>query len=324
MKYYPSVSILVSVYNTIKYLPLFFKSLESQTFKDFEVIFVDDLSTDGSYEYCLAKAENNSKYTVIRAEEKLFPDKARALGFKVALGKYIMYLDSDDEFSDNYVEELYKLCHENDLDFAVSSCQRINEKSVPTSKIEFLSKKTYPLMSPKQKRFLLKGRYGGWNRMARREFLIENGYDYSQAELPLFILQFYDKTKVGYVREGIYFYRERGDSISRKNVPDRLIDYNCLEPLAWFHKSEISEVCKKPFSVYLYRMILPYIFYKKYFRGKYDYKKEIRHVAKSLKYNFFRGIKYWFYFSKRDKFILFFFIIHFYKPVFYFIKKYRS
>ena len=122
----PAITILVSVYNTISFLPRFFRSLESQTFQNYEVIFIDDLSTDGSFEYCLEKAKANSKYSVIRAEEKLYPDKARCLGYQKARGEYVIYLDSDDEFSPDYLNSLYSLVKENDLDFAVSTCQRID------------------------------------------------------------------------------------------------------------------------------------------------------------------------------------------------------
>lgn len=320
----PAITILVSVYNTISFLPRFFEALETQSFQDYEVIFVDDLSDDGSLEYCLEKSAANSKYLVVRGKEKMYPDKARFLGFRQARGEYVIYLDSDDEFSSDYLASLYSLAKENDLDFAVSTCQRIDEESKPTRKAEYLFPKSMPLLTDKQKTKLLKGRYGGWNRLCKKTFLDRYGYNYSQAELPLFLMHFYSVARVGYTHDGLYWYRERSGSISRKNVSRRFKTYDCLEPLEWFKREVISKDIIDHLSVYVYRMILPYILYKKYFCDGYDYKRKIKRMAKTLNYSFFKGLKYWFLLSKRDKFIFAPLLFHVYWPAFFFISKYRT
>ncbi len=320
----PLLSIIVALYNTIDYLDRFFLSLSSSDFDDYEMVIVDDQSTDGSYERAMLEASQNNRIKVIRASEKLLPDRARDLAYKNASGKYVIYLDSDDEFSSDYLSSMVAFAEQNNLDMVVSTCQRIDEKNCRVGKPEFLSKKSMPLVAGSKRKVLLRGRYGGWNRMAKKEYLDSLGYTYLQAELPLFIMQFYKKTRVGYVNRGLYFYRIRKASVSSKGVPSRMINYNALEPLDWFLKETIDKPCLNRLEVYLYRMILPYILYKKAALPDYNFKKDIKYVAKTLKYNFFKGILNWPFYSKRDRFILLTFIFHWYWPAFYFIKRYKS
>lgn len=320
---YPKISILIAVYNTIEYLPLFFDCLRRQTYKNFEAIFIDDLSTDGSYEYLCEEAKKDNRFIVTRVKEKALPDKARKIGFNMSTGEYIIYLDSDDEFTIDYINGLVNLAVKNDLDFAVSSCQRINEKSEKIGNRQRICKNDC-IFNSKTKVNLIKGRYGGWNRMARKEYLEKYKYTFLQAELPLFIMQFYDDAKVGYTDSGCYYYRMRGGSISSSKVPQRIANYDVLEPIDWLQKREINKSLKEALGVYLTRMILPYILYKKAFVSDYDFKKDISYVKKECNYNFFKAAKYFFLLSKRDKFIMLTFMFHWYWPSFYFIKKYRS
>lgn len=321
-----NLSIIVALYNTKKFLNSFFNCLLRQTFKNFEVIIMDDLSNDGSYEYAQSFVEKHPELniTLLKGKEKMLPDLARKLAFQHCSGEYVIYLDSDDEFSDDYLESLYFLAKENDLDFSVSSCQRINEDGNKMNRKKYLCRKSIPLMTEKQKRCLIRGRYGGWNRMARKSFLVANNYDFLSAELPLFILQFDKKARVGYTKNGCYYYRSRGGSISTSKVPQRIADYDLLEPLLWWNKIEKSKSNQNALGVYLYRMILPYIYYKKFFLSDYDFKKDIKYVKQQCSFSYLSAFKYWWIMDCRDKVMLLAFIFKMHRLVFRFIKKYRS
>ena len=91
----PEISIIVPVYNTRKYLPRCLDSLLSQTFTDFELLLIDDGSTDGSAELCESYAARDSRVRLVRSE-RLGVGFARNLGLKEAKGDYIMFCDSDD------------------------------------------------------------------------------------------------------------------------------------------------------------------------------------------------------------------------------------
>ena len=319
------LSIIVAMYNTKEYLSSFFSCLENQTFKNFEVIIVDDVSTDGSKEFVrdyITKSKLNIR--LIESEVKLLPDLARKTAFNLCAGDYVIYLDTDDEFTDDYLDSMISLTVKNDLDFVVSSCQRINENSKKIKKRRELSRDTIPLLTDEQKKLLIGGRYGGWNRMCKREYLINHNYNYLSAELPLFILQFDKDAKVGITNKGCYYYRARGGSISRAGVPKRIAEYDLLEPLDWYKKINLSRKNKDVLGLYVFRMVLPYIYYKKYALKDYDFKADIKYVRKTCDFKWKTYFKVFRILEKRDKFITFVFALRLHWIAFLFIKKFRN
>lgn len=91
----PKVSIIVPIYNVEQYLRQCLDSLVNQTYKNIEIICVDDGSTDASSEILTEYALKSSKVRVIRQENSGL-SAARNVGFSFATGKYVMYVDSDD------------------------------------------------------------------------------------------------------------------------------------------------------------------------------------------------------------------------------------
>lgn len=101
-------SIIVPVYNVEKYLIECVDSLLSQTFKDFELILVDDGATDNSGAICDEFVKKDARVKVIHKENGGLSD-ARNKGFSVAQGKYVIFIDSDDYISTNeFLEKIYQ------------------------------------------------------------------------------------------------------------------------------------------------------------------------------------------------------------------------
>lgn len=101
------VSIIVPVYNAENVLHYCIDSILAQTYKDFELILVNDGSTDKSGELCDRYAEKNKNVAVIHIKNGGV-SKARNTGIELAKGDYICFIDSDDFVSKNYLEELIK------------------------------------------------------------------------------------------------------------------------------------------------------------------------------------------------------------------------
>ena len=95
----PKISVIVPVYNTEKYLRRCMESILNQTFNDFEIILIDDGSTDNSHAVCNQYAKKDSRVRVIPTNH-IGVGAVRNLGLLDAKGNYIMFCDSDD-----YVEE---------------------------------------------------------------------------------------------------------------------------------------------------------------------------------------------------------------------------
>ena len=100
------VSVIVAVYNVAPFLDKCMTSLKNQTLRDFEVILVDDGSTDKSGRICDAYAREDSRFKVFhRANEGVA--SARELGVEKASGEYLIHVDPDDWIEDDMLEELY-------------------------------------------------------------------------------------------------------------------------------------------------------------------------------------------------------------------------
>lgn len=112
------VSIIVPVYNVEGYLGKCLDSLIDQTLKEIEIVCINDGSVDGSAEILREYSENDSRIKVINQENQGV-SRARNNALKEAVGKYILYVDSDDFIELNTCEELYNLCEKNRAEIAV-------------------------------------------------------------------------------------------------------------------------------------------------------------------------------------------------------------
>ena len=110
------ISVIMPVYNTEKYLEKSINSILEQTFQDFELIIVNDASTDRSLEVINKIAQNNNKIKVIDLKENLRQGGARNKGIDIATGKYIYFMDSDDWIAPNFLEEFYTVAEEDNAD----------------------------------------------------------------------------------------------------------------------------------------------------------------------------------------------------------------
>ena len=118
------ISVVVPVYNAYGCLARCVKSILANSFRDYELILVDDGSTDGSSELCDELSEGSLQIKVIHSENK-GAAHARNLGVKNAVGEFIAFVDSDDTVSPDYLRALYELTEEEGSDIAVCSYVRL-------------------------------------------------------------------------------------------------------------------------------------------------------------------------------------------------------
>ena len=101
------ISVIVPVYNVEKYLADCVESILQQTFRDFELILIDDGSKDRSGEICDAFAETDDRIVVVHQDNQ-GQSKTRNYGVLISKGEYIVFVDSDDLIFPHYLETLYK------------------------------------------------------------------------------------------------------------------------------------------------------------------------------------------------------------------------
>lgn len=111
----PQVSVVVPLYNKARYVQRTLDSIANQTFSDFEVVVVDDGSTDGGADIVAATADNRIR---VVTQKNLGPGAARNRGIKEARAELVAFLDADDEWFPQYLEEGVRLLKQGGQDVA--------------------------------------------------------------------------------------------------------------------------------------------------------------------------------------------------------------
>lgn len=127
----PKISIIIPVYNALKYLSTCIASVKAQTMQDFEVFLVDDASTDGSGEECERLAGGDPRFHVIHAEKNSGCGLSNNVGLERASGEYLSFLDADDFIDKDALQVRYELAKKYDLDIVKGdSCRFTDEDTL--------------------------------------------------------------------------------------------------------------------------------------------------------------------------------------------------
>ena len=114
----PELSIIVPVFNVEKWIDRCLKSILAQSFSDYELIIVNDGSTDSSLEICENYSKNDSRIVLLSKKNGGLSD-ARNYGLKHAKGDYVVFIDSDDFIEKNYLKELLTTIKKGNSDIAI-------------------------------------------------------------------------------------------------------------------------------------------------------------------------------------------------------------
>lgn len=112
------ISVIVPVFNTEKYLHKCLNSIVSQTYKDLEIIVVDDGSFDNSPRICDEFAQKDNRIKVVHKNNEGV-SVARNTAIDMASGEYLFFVDSDDYMAHNMIEVLYKDLNKNNADISM-------------------------------------------------------------------------------------------------------------------------------------------------------------------------------------------------------------
>lgn len=121
------VSVIIPIFNSEKYIRRSIESVLSQSFKDIELILIDDGSTDSSGEICKEYLEKDLRVKYFR-QENSGPDIARKTGVQKAQGEWLCFLDSDDYFSEIMIEDMFQKGSDENCDLVCCNLMRFNEK----------------------------------------------------------------------------------------------------------------------------------------------------------------------------------------------------
>lgn len=270
IKYKSKISIIVPIYNVSKYLDECISTILSQTYRNIQVILVDDGSTDNSLKICKSYEELDSRVIAI-TQTNSGVSAARNKGLEIADGEWVMFVDPDDKLDTSIIEELLKQCNDR-VDIVACSCFGfIDDYQI---KIRFFDKNKVFCADNKEPLFLqlLDGLYGQprksddqgtgitaigvpWGKLYRRSFLKKYDllFDIKLRRMQdnLFnMYAFYYADKIVYLDQQLYFYRL--NNISNYTKKNYAIVYNnylnitparfrCLTQLQLFDNEKIQE-----------------------------------------------------------------------------------
>ena len=217
MKKIPKISIIVPVYNVENYLKNCIESILSQTFKDFEIILVNDGSTDTSYDICKYYLNIDSRVKVINKVNEGV-SSARNTGLDVAIGEYIGFVDSDDYIHPQMYEILYNYISNTQSDIAQCDYKKTyntyDKESVNFIKLdEDTIGKSILQYSNIESLNQFYDKHGmkftpAWNKLYRKELFKKHRYKVGKNHEDEFIMHelLYESKKVIYIPVELYFY----------------------------------------------------------------------------------------------------------------------
>lgn len=209
------------MYNVAEYIEECVQSLEMQSFKEFEVIFVDDCGTDDSIriiERELGRIKTNSfDAKILKHDRNRGLSAARNTGFEAANGEYVYFLDSDDYITADCLEKLYHAAVESDADVT------IGDYSVVGGKDTWLAHLNGEQCDDPLQGYLC-GQYYvmAWNKLCKRSFLLKNNLSFIEGlvheDEPWTFAMACSAKKIAVVNEDTYIYRVRENSLQTGKV----------------------------------------------------------------------------------------------------------
>ena len=293
----PLISVIVPVYNAEKYLDRCVRSILSQTYKNLEIILVDDGSTDTSPEKCDAYAVEDSRIKVIHKVNGGVCS-ARNAALDVCCGSYIGFVDSDDKIAPEMYENLLSLCKEKGI-VSTIGVYNFDESGSVTVKRSFSDK----LITKEEFCSNILCRKDGcavWCRLFPREVIGNSRFDDDRLnEEILFWMSVIKRINgVAYSTYMGYYYYKTDGSLSRifgKSVHDMVGNSKTVRR---FIDSNFPSLAQKTeqFEIYQHMKFMLAC------PSDYDRKKDPLYgeVSSYLRKNVFKGLKTP-YFSKKDK-----------------------
>ncbi len=227
----PEVSVIIPSYNCAEYISCAIQSVLKQTYDDFELIIIDDGSTDNTKDVVdkYSKKVGNKKMRYFFQENKGLPG-ARNRGIKEAKGKYIALLDADDELPPDSLQKCIIAINDRDAEWCIVDILRV-EKDKREIRVSIIPKED-PFIGILREDFIRVATF------FKKDILFEIGlYDESQIireDWDLKIRLFNAKKRFVYINEPLYIYKIRGKSLVKNN--DRKALFYTMRLLRKHHK----------------------------------------------------------------------------------------
>lgn len=283
----PVISIIIPAYNVKDYVGKCLLSIIKQTFKEIEILIIDDGSNDGTKE--IIELFRQDKRVKIFTQKNMGVSQARNLGLKNALGKYIGFVDSDDWIDENYYEKLYQTVSKYNADIGITSIIK-HKKSYIKYNLHYKKEKLAVSLKDKIKLCEDKSHriFSVWNRLYKKELIDRYNLTFPPGrimeDVPFSIRAIYYANSIVSVPHIKYHYIERSSSIINssdkcgKRKKDHILAYNELIDFAAEHGIKLPERLNYINNYWIFPLFKVYV-------GKYMKKVLLFGIIPILKYS---------------------------------------
>lgn len=287
----PAISVLIPVYNVEEYLEECVESILQQSHQDFEIILVDDFSSDNSRSICEKLKEQDSRIRTIYHTHNKGVSAARNTCLRAAIGKYIAFVDSDDLVKPDYLREMYEIAEKTDADVVATGGReyKLNDKGewVEGIKIEVAKEPAF-LTEDLTERLTIMAAFklspSVWSKLIRRSVIEENEichFEAIQFEDVLFHFPLlYSAKKYVLTHHESYLYRQSADSICRGVTTEKT--KKAIRSILGCMKS-VDSYIEKMSDVYEGNIQLQYD--TRFFFAKYLFESYYLEISKGLSIN---------------------------------------
>lgn len=271
-------SVIIPIYNVEKYLTECLESVINQSYANYEIICVNDASTDHSYDVLLRYAKECDKIKVINNSQNRGLSYSRNIGLEHAQGEYVWFVDSDDYIAENALQIIVDRLETDKVDILNFNYQEIADDSFVS---EWKSKTTVKFVEMDcvetgQKWFCenMKNHtmiVTSWSKVFRKQFLYDNNLTFYEGLLHedvLFLVQAIIPAQyVANLAQSLYMYRQRGQSITKMMTEKRMDSYVVIinELLIIWKRESLEKGMDEALRAYIIERCLPllqkYMFY---------------------------------------------------------------
>lgn len=302
MKNNPLISIIVPIYKVEKYLEKCVHTITSQTYKNLEIILVDDGSPDNCPVLCEALAKTDKRIKVIHKTNGGLSD-ARNVGFEHSSGDFIAFIDSDDFININYIETLYNNLIKTNADMSICNYQDvyedqeidITEKSNSEVLVFDSTNKFEQLFGTHRVNFIT-----AWGKLYKREIFDKIKYPIHKIHEDEFVCHHILSlcNKVCFSDVKYYYYLQRQNSImhQKKHANKNLDAFEALYDRFLFFKDNYPKLALNSLYAYLSDITVNYYKFDKsvrkelldrFYKALEENKKELKQLSTKHKFKLF-------------------------------------
>lgn len=275
------ISVIIPVYNVEDYINDCIQSIINQTFKDYEILLIDDGSTDNSGKIC-DKYNNEEKVRIYHTKNKGLSE-ARNFGIKMAIGDYVAFIDSDDFVSTNYLEALYKITQLKNTEISVISSFDVSENShfkKQKPKIDFSRIKTITKDDALIKMLSREG-FGiaAWGKLFDKKLFDDIKFPKDRLFEDLITIPIiFDKcNNIAFLEseEPLYYWRTRSNSITRDtSVNDKISPLLCslneLKNKFWNKSKKLNYAIQARYTEEIINILINKLIFEKKFKEMWN------------------------------------------------------